>query len=60
MWILWRLVGRRVLDFLVVLIVRPPKAMLDTFFFVDSFYGKMEAQQAKKEAQEEKRKTQRR
>jgi len=56
MWILWRLVGRRVLDFLVVLIVRPSKAMLETFFFLDNFYGKMEAQQAKKEALAEKRK----
>jgi hypothetical protein len=28
-----------------------PKAMLDVFFFLDSFYGKMEAQEAKKEAE---------
>lgn len=53
--------GRRVEAFVLAIGWKGPlpKAMLDTFFFLDNFFGKMEAQKAKKEAEAEKRKQQR-
>lgn len=48
------MVGKRVESFVIARTL--PKAMLDTFFFLDWFFGKMEAEQLEKEAKEAKKK----
>lgn len=58
---LWRLCGRRIEAFVLAAgWTGPlPKAMLETFFFLDGFYGIMEEKRAKEEAEEEAKKSKR-
>ena len=54
---LWRMAGKRVESFVLATGWKGPlpKSMLETFFELDSFYGKMEAQALKKELEKQKK-----
>lgn len=50
-WLLWRMTGKRVEAFALVVDWKGPmsKSMLETFFELDNFMAKMEAQRLEKE-----------
>lgn len=53
-WLLWRMTGKRIEAFVLATDWKGvlPRSMLDTFFELDDFFGRMEAQRLEKELEE--------
>jgi len=51
LWLFWRMIGKRVEAFIMALDWKGPlpRSMLETFFELDNFMDKMEAQKVEKE-----------